>query len=214
MTTLDIETEANRDGAATGDLNLKTMLRLKVVPLFLEDVGYVGWRRVRETKPLPAALNYVDIGSGTQRFGHMREIYLTVDPDTQLEFIGDDDRKVLKAKSNTVAARPANYFIEGSGSTFNRVSFDAPADQAYTVALVWDFHIEFPNMIDAVDLDPYIPREFQWALVDGLQREIFSRRFGQSDDRYMRADSEYQRGVAIARENSEKSRGSKPRYAR
>lgn len=214
MTTAEIESMADPSGAATADLNLKLELRHRVIPEFFEDVGYVAWRRRHITKTLLANGTYVDVTDSTYTFSHIKELYLSPYWTEPLEYIGEDPVEVLKAKANTIAARPTKFFLESSGTRFERVSFDCPSDQTYTVAMTVDIHILWPDNSSSVDLSPYIPPQFQAGLVDGLRKFVYRERFGIGDQRYQEAAESFERWKMRANKSKELARSDKPKFAR
>lgn len=214
MTTAQIEARADPSSVATADLNLKLELRHNVVPDFMEDVGYVSWRRKHISKPLTAAASYVDIIDNTYSFSHMKSVYLEGHWDNPLSYIGEDPIEVLKAKANTVAGKPSSYYLESSGSAFHRVGFNVPADLAYIVWMSFDLHVKWPDDTSSVDLDTYIPSQFQWALVCGLRKFVYRERFGIGDERYQEATAEYERWKSRAKKSPELARTNQFKYAR
>ncbi len=214
MTTAEIESMADPSSVAVADLNLKLELRHRVIPEFFEDVGYVAWRRRHTTKSLLANSTYVDVTDSTYTFAHVKELYLSGYWDKPLTYIGEDPIEVLKAKANTTVGRPSKFFLESSGTRFERVSFDCPADQNYTVALTVDIHILWPDNTSSVDLSPYIPPQFQAALVDGLRRFVYRERSGIGDQRYQEAVNEFERWKVRASKSKESARSEKPKFAR
>ena len=214
MTTAEIESMADPSGVATADLNLKLELRHKVIPEFFEDVGYVVWRRRPVTKTLLANTQYVDLTDSTYTFSHIKELYLSTDFNNPLEYIGEDPVEVLKARTNTTPGKPSKFYLESSGTRLERVSFDCPADQQYTVAATIDIHILWPDNTSSVDLSPYIPPQFHGGLVDGLRRYVYRERFGIGDERYQEAVSEFERWKARAAKSKELARSDKPKFAR
>jgi len=214
VTTAEIESMADPSSAATADLNLKLELRHRVIPEFFEDVGYVAWRRRPYTEALVAGNQYVDAAESTWLFGHIKEAYISPYWTVPLEYIGEDPVEVLKAKANTTPGRPTKFYLESSGTRFERISFDCPADQAYTVALTVDIHIKWPDNTSSVDLDPYIPPQFQAGLVDGLRRFVYRERFGIGDQRFQEAAEAFERWKTRANKSKELARSDKPKFAR
>jgi hypothetical protein len=215
MTTAEIENFADLDGISTAELsgaNLKFVLRHKVVYEFFHDAGYPAWTRRHVARPLAAAAQFVDIDNDD--FRHMKKVALAPDYDTGLPYFGDDESWIMAAKANTTAGKPTGYMLEFDGSLFRRVFFNCPADTAYTVALVYDRMIPFPDDTSSVQLNPYIPADFQWGLVLGLRKQIYMTRFGIQDDRYMSAAQEYGEYIARIAESPNKSTGGRRSYVR
>lgn len=210
MTVTEILTLADPGELATADLDLATALREKVIHEFLADIGYPSWARTFDTKTLVAGNRYVDIT--TETFRQMRNVFIApnYDEDDALLYIGDDDSKVLAAMANTVQQKPTAYYLGFTGSVFERIYFDSPADSNYTVAFV--YYKRIPSA--ASDLDPYIPADVQWPLVEGLRRYLYRERVGIEDRRFIDADQEYGRWISRLTENPEKSSGGKRKYVR
>lgn len=214
MTTAQIEQRADPSGAAVADINLKLELRYNVIPEFLEDVGYVSWRRKHISKVLAAGASFVDVSDSNYSFAHMKQVFLSTDLNNPLRYIGEDPMEVLKAKANTTAGKPEGYYLESDGNDFQRVSFNCPAQQEYTVWMSLDMHIKFPNDTDSIDLDTHIPAQFQWGLVAGLRKTIYRERFGIGDERYQEASDEFEKWKMRARKSPEGARRETAKYAR
>jgi hypothetical protein len=210
MTTAQIETQGDAEGLATADINVQFLLRHKITHEFFFDCGYPSWARKTLTQTLAAGLNYIDVPSRTVR--HIRHVCISPDWGVGLSYIGDDDYKVLAAKANTTAGKPTAFYRDFDGTEFRRVSFNAPADTAYTIGVIYHLTIPFPDDTTSIQLDGYIPNDCQWGLVLGIQREVARRRFGANDPRFPQYDQEYQTFTARISENKEKSSGSRIAY--
>lgn len=189
MTTAQIETHANR-GDVARDFDLGSVLRYQVIPEFLQDVKVCSWRKRYATVTTAAAGRHYVLASD---FAEMREV--TRDGYGDLEYIGEDDQKVLAAENSTTNAKPTAYYIgrnpavSGSGST--HLFLSAPADGVYTIRYGYLYRIVFTDTTTSVDLKQYIPEEYHWGLVDGLKREIYEDRFGLNDPRALKAASNF-----------------------
>jgi hypothetical protein len=214
MTTLEIENLSDPGGLSLADFNKAAVLRHEIIPEFFEDVGYVTWRRLPITEGLAQSRNYVDLTRPNYYISHIRSVYLTDDFDTPLTFIGDDPIKVLKAKVNTTPGRPGGWYIESTGTNFERISFDAIADITYTVAIEADTHIKFEDDTTAVQLDQFIPEFFQWALVEGLRRELYFHRYGVGDQRGATAGQKFNDWKVRAQKSPEMARKHKYKYVK
>lgn len=210
MTITQIIGHADPGDLALADLNLESALRDKVLYEFLHDIGYPSWARGYDTKTLSTGARYVDVTTDT--FRQMRNVFIApnYDEDDGLKYIGDDDSKVLAAMVNTERQKPTAYYLGFTGSKFERIFFDAPADSDYTIAFV--FYKLIPSAVS--DLDPYIPKDTQWPLVEGLKRHLYRERVGVEDRRFIDADQEYNRWIARLMENPEKASGGKRKYVR
>ncbi len=214
MTTTQIATYANGQDLASTDIDLQVLLRRKLVPYFLGRIGYVAWRRKQDTATVTAGSRSFYISDND--FWHMKKLVISGEESKGLTYIGDDEEKVLKAVANGTAAKPTQYYMELSTniSTINwRVIFDSPLDVDRTFAYIYDTNIYFSNDSTSVDLDLYIPTQFQWGLVHLLQAEVYATRFGAGDEsRYQRAMDEAEKFIAMAMESPDLSRGGRPRY--
>jgi hypothetical protein len=206
MTTTQIETYADIGGISSPDINLKVLLRRNVVPAFLSDVGYVSWRRQHATLALSVAggkqYNLAD------DFWQMQS--LTIDPDSSksIQYIGDDPEKVMAAELNTTPGKPTGYYLVRRVTTllFQAVKFNYPPDQDYTARYTYYSTVPFADDTTEVELDKYLPSQFQWALVEGLKKEILFLRFGIGDPRYVAAEQAHRMWIERASENPELAR--------
>lgn len=208
MTTATIAAAADTKGLAGSDMDLQVLLRRNVIPAFLEDVGYVSWRRQAATASVTLGARYVALATN---FWHMKTVGLATEEDTPLNYIGDDQVQILAAEANTTNAKPTGYYMKIHTDGTWRLYFDAPFDVARTVAYTYDTNILFADDTTVVNLDIYIPSQFQWALVEGLKAEIFYDRYGVGDDRFTAAEAKYDKWVQRARNSPELSRGSSRR---
>jgi hypothetical protein len=215
MTTLQIEQYADPQSLKLGDFDIKAQLKLNVIPEFMEDVGYVVWRRRFVTANLGAGLNYLDVPSTTTTFGHLKEVYVPpYDPQDKLAYIGEEPQRILTAKANTTAAKPAEYWMESDGNIFTRIYFQAPADVAYTMGYAYDIHIKFSDVEASVQLNTYIPEQFQWALVEGLKRELYRNRNGVGDPSFVSAAQAFEAWKQRAKKSPELAQKRRYLYAR
>lgn len=216
MLTSAVESNAASGDLSSPDVNLLVLLRRNVIPAFLSDVGYVSWRRKTSS--------FTCLTDGTQSYDLPDDFWqlqvvtlgLTDDDMTDVTYIGDDAPLVLLAEAATDQAKPTGYYLtrRTTSLVFKKLKFNCPPDQAYVCRYSYYSGIEFTDDTTAVDLDKYIPAQFQWTLVEGLKRELYKVRYGQGDDRYTSADDEYQRWLARAIGNPELSHRSAVAYVR
>ena len=197
MTTDQIEVAANRGDIATGDMNLKQILRRAVVPMFLEGVGRVGWRRVNYTfNTVIGTAAYTLPTDFLEAYG----VYLPSNFDHTLKFIGEDPDRVARAEANATNAPPTGYYILNAAGTaaWKQLKFDAPCDAVYAMRLSYYRFGYFADDSTSVDMAFTIPEQYHWALVDGLRAEIFLDRFGQGDPRFVASDQKFQKWIGTA----------------
>jgi hypothetical protein len=215
MTTLEIEQKADPQSLKLADFNIKSELKMNVIPEFMEDVGYVSWRRRFVTATLAAGVNYLDVPSTSTTFGHIKEVYVPpYEEKDKLSYIGEEPRKVLTAKANTTAAKPAEYWMESDGNFYTRIYFQAPADVAYVMGYAYDIHILFSDENASVELDPFIPPQFQWALVEGLRRELYRARNGVGDTSFQIAAQNFETWKMRAKKSPDLAQKRRYVYAR
>jgi hypothetical protein len=207
-----IEQYANIADLSSPDINLKVLLRRNVVPAFMADVGYVSWRRTATTIPLIAGTSAYDLPDD---FWMMQ--VLTLDPsDAPLQYIGDDPEKVLSAERNVTAGKPGGYYLvrRTTSLVYKKLKFNAPADTGYTARYTYYTGPNFVDDTTDVEMDKYIPNQFQWALVEGLKKEIMFVRFGIGDSRYVASERAYGMWIERAIENPELARRTAASFAR
>lgn len=183
MTTAQVEFYADPQKIGN-DLWTRAILRRKVVPEFLEGVGKVGWRRKTFLAMLNPTVQSIDL---PMDFGKVDEVTLWATSGSPpppngpcpipLHYIGDDGVMRLAAEeASTVFQAPTGYWIDRTQTSPNRyatVKFSYPADQQYRVRLIYYLEINFPDDRTPLELDNFIPTQFQWAFVHGLKAEIY-----------------------------------------
>lgn len=203
MTDVDVLNFADTEQLAQPDTPLQPILRRKVVPGYLADVGYAGWRRIYGSASIAPGGRTVQLPSD---FWELRECKIALPGASTagippLRYIGSIPGEVIDSESNTFLSVPTGYYLTHSAATpalYNVLRLDAPADQAYTLYYIYFNGIFFADDTAPYDFSNFIPVQFQWALVEGLRKELFYRRFGQQDARFQAAQQEYQRFVAIS----------------
>lgn len=215
MLTSSIETYAATGDLSSPDIDLKVMLRRNVVPAFLSDVGYPSWRRKPATFNCVASTQSYDLPDDFWQMQVVNIVLGTDDP-SDVPYIGDDPQKVLLAEAATTLGKPGAYYLTRRTTTylFKKLKFDVPPDAAYVCRYSYYSGIEFTDDTTAVELDKYIPAQFQWALVEGLKREIMFIRFGIGDSRYQASDNAYQAWVTRAAGSPELARRNTVHYSR
>lgn len=195
-----VETLANRGDLATADFQIGATLRFGVIPEFLTDVARVGWRKRTVSLTLPQGAREVAL---PRDFGDMGGIWIPPiqDPsDPGLIYFGESDVEVANAEETTDPGAPAGYYLPmaSSGDLSHRaVRVDRPADRNYSLRSVYFWKIPFENdQDDSIDLDLYIPSQYQWALVDLLRAKIIDDRYSEGDPRYQAAMDSYNKWVS------------------
>jgi hypothetical protein len=214
MLTSLIEQYANIADIASPDINLKVLLRRNVVPAFMADVGYVSWRRVVAALPL---LNASGAGYDLpDDFWMMQVLAIAPGFSQPLQYIGDDPEKVMAAEDNTTPGKPGAYYLVRRTTTnvFKKLKFNCVPDVAYTARYTYYSGPVFTDDTTDVEMDKYIPNQFQWALVEGLKKEILWVRFGIGDPRYVQAEQAYGMWIERAKENPELARRTAASFVR
>jgi len=200
MTTLEIETQANR-GDVARDMSIATILRYQVIPEFLEDVKYCAWRKKWATVTTAAGTRSYALATD---IAELREVHRV--GYGEMEYIGADAAKVFAAESATDNEEPTGYYLGRDGVTpaaFTVLYLNGPADAVHTLRYNYLYRIPFTDTTTAVDLKLYIPEQFHWGLVEGLKKEIYEDRFGLSDPRAMKAAQQFEAWKARALANTE-----------
>lgn len=209
MTTAQIESNADPKGLAGTYFDLKVVLRRNVVPKFLADVGYCAWRFKFATISLAASARYISISDGD--FWHMKHVVIKGYEASPLTYIGDDMKHVLTAESATITGTPEGYYLKLHTDGTWRVFFDVPSNATRDIVIAYDTNIPFSDDTTSINLDQYIPKQFHWALVCGLQMKLYEDRLGIEDQRYATSKQEYGEWIARASESPNLSRGSSAR---
>lgn len=199
MTTGEIETLANPGMLANSDSDVKSILRFNIIPDFLDAVGDVAMNR--KTGSVTTEVGVKDYALPDD-FLRMRMVKpaLSSYGVGELKYRGSDEQYQIKYANTTENNKPDGYVIVADADgELKTIRFSCPADAEYTFNYTYTKTVPFKNDADDVDLDAYIPRELQWALVEGLKAEIFFDRFGEGDSRYITATQKYDRWVSKAK---------------
>jgi hypothetical protein len=186
MTTSQIENAANRGDLASADFQIGLVLRYKAIPLFLEDVGRIGWRRRTASVQISPSTRSATLPSD---FFEASSVWVAPVDDLgdPLKYIGETDRLVAQALDRTTGGRPEGFYLSGSS-----IYSDRPADKTYSLRVVYFYQIPFSNQSEDIDLSAWIPGQYHWALVELLRRELFFDRYGDQDPRFSTSAQLYQ----------------------
>jgi hypothetical protein len=205
LTLNDIEVSANRGNIANGGFNIRRVLRFEVVPEFYRRIGDVRWLRRNNTITTTAGDREYDL---PRDFRSMIAVYrssaATGEKPGELRYIGEDPALVAQAELNTQPGPPSGFWIvkHSTEETFRALKLDAPPDQAYTMPYVYRSRLVFANENDNIDLDRYIPEDYQQGLIYGLRAEIYLDRFSQNDPRYGVALNKFAEVIEQAKEGA------------
>ncbi len=210
MTTSLVIQQANIDGIATPELDLEILLRLSVIPKFLSDVGYTSWRRTIHNATIDAGLSQITLPVNA---GHIKKLMIGPDFTKEVEYAGDTTLDALAIDITDTGAPTKYYFVTAAGG--NLIQLNSTLSEETNFRLMYDVSGIFGrDLTTNVDLDNYIPEQWQWALVEGLKEEIYDRRFGAGDKRAERAASKYAGWVARASESREMTHPRREIYVR
>jgi hypothetical protein len=202
MTTATIESIANRESLAGADWNVGRELREKVIPKFLLDVaeivGKTSWLRKRASISVVASSTDrdYDLPANFDRMDGNARLSTAAGTEYQLKYIGEDAEAVNRMEASTEQARPTGFDILTGETNAWAVRFNTYPDDAYTMRYVYYYRIPFTDYTTSVDMDDYIPAQFQYALVHALRAEILGDRFGIDDPRYGKERQDYQEFVS------------------
>ena len=181
-----IEAMAGKGNIATGAFNVRNTLRFEVIPEFYRHVGDVTWLRRGTT---------ITVVPGERTFRLPRDFRSVISAggkERPLCYIGEDPVLVARAEAQQTASCPRGYYIvKDAECKWRAIKFDAPSDMEYLVPLVYRSRLSFGNDADEVELDEFIPEDYQQALLQGLKAEIYLDRYGQGDERYKTAAARF-----------------------
>jgi hypothetical protein len=207
VTTTEIAGYANEEGHIIGasDMNLQVRLRRKVIPMFYLDVGQCGWRNLIATIAVTANTRQYDLPID---FVKMQDapIYAIGEDTYSLAYIGENTREVALAEANTTLENPAGYWITRNGANpnaYRAIRLSRLPETNFTLVYPYLSAVRFADNATEIELDNYIPPEYQWALVEGLKKEIFANRIAVDDPRVVTASNEYDKFIERAQENRE-----------
>lgn len=189
MTTSDILTLAGSGGLGSPDLDLEMVLRQIVVPKFLldvdQEVGDTYWRRKTTTISVTSSAQDYDLPTD---FDHAKAIQPYDSENIEydgLKYVGEDPRQVIIADSATSSnvGRPTGYYIITGSSAPFAIRLNTYPDTSYTLHVLYYWRFNFANNATEVDLDSYIPVQFQGSLVHLMRSQIYADRYGAGDKR-------------------------------
>lgn len=197
MTTTQIVSYANEEGLVVGssDMNLEVRLRHKVIPKWEMDVGECAWRRKNTTISVLANTRGYDLPSD---FGKMLEVPVLVDAagvKTAVHYAGEDAVAMGLGDGDTIPGSPSLYWfvrVTGPPTELRALRFNKIPSQAFTLRYTYLSEIQFADETTAVELRNYIPKRFEWALVEALRIEIYAGRIAINDPRISIAQNSYQ----------------------
>lgn len=196
MTDQEICSLANKGEIATADFDIGKTFRTMVVPKFLLDVdlivGVVHWRRAVWNQAITSASRNYDLPDDWERFEKLKLKTAAGLEDNPLSYIGEDDDAVLQAEASTTQAKPSSYYVVAGDPKRWAIRLGQTPDAVYSVLGIYYRTVPFPAATeDGLDLDPYIPAQYQAAPVLLTRAQIFLDRYGFGDGRYTAAMSEY-----------------------
>jgi hypothetical protein len=229
MTTAAIEELADWEQHGGVAYPAKKVLRLKVIPKYLQDVGLVGWRRFTEVIPIGPGDRYTVLPAA---MGTINDVRIG---DTKLTYIGDNPAALNTILSQTsIVSVPRVYWVEFyqkpvldaqdivpteftddtiAGPNGQRLlKIGTPSDRAYDMMVNGWQSPKFTDFTTAVNLDAFIPYDLQWGLIEGLKCEILKDRLGVGDPRSVNARAEYEGYVRQAKEYRDASAEETPRH--
>lgn len=191
-----IEQLSNKGNLATGAFNLRSTLRFEIIPEFYRRISDATWlRRYGILSVVPPTRVY-DL---PRDFRSM----ITVGGDPGLRYIGEDPNLIVGAELNTTASAAKGYYIVQSSETkWRAIKFDAIPDMNYSIPYTYRSRLVFHNDADDLELDEYIPEDYQQALIYGLRRDIYLDRFGQLDQRFQVAANKFEQVIEEAKEEA------------
>lgn len=218
MTTDQIAARANSGRIATPDMDLQLMLRGEVIPAFLEDVGFVAWRRITHDAEILADEYLLNLPINVS---HIRAAYMGPNYTSEIKYVGD--REDLRAIfQTTTTGIPTEYSLQTGigamvlgGAPGWTMVFNCPFSEDRTVRVIcYVGSLSGDDYVTPYELDNLIPRHAQPALINGLRRLIYRERYGTGDRRFQMEDEEYARWIARLSEQSESVPSTRVVYVR
>lgn len=197
MTLSQIEQLANKGNLAQGAFNIRATLRFIVIPEFYRRISDVTWLRRHRTLSVVNPTRQYDLPLD------FRSMISVGSQDYPLQYIGEDPSLVAEAELATTPARPRGYWIvQDTDSKWRAIRLSTIPDIAYSVPYTYRSRLYFLNDADDVQLDEYIPEDYQPALIEGLKAQMYLDRFGQQDTRYQVAAGKFMEIIEDAKEGA------------
>lgn len=173
---------------AAPSLDLAQVLVMKVLPEFLLAVGSASWRRPVVAFPILPSVRTYDLPADCDT---VRLLQRTQD-DT-LTCIGENPGLIAQSLMDTTPAAPSGYWTVMPGTSARMaVQLNSIPASGETLYLSYDRGVYWDPTAGDLDLDPYVPLNLQWGLVEGLKAVLYLERFGQDDGRYQVAAAQFE----------------------
>jgi len=226
MTLQDLANRVDRNGSSRADYQVVDVLKHEVMPRFFGDidtaVGDVFWRRLSNDTitTLPALHRY----PLPKNFKVMASIGIR-GSNCALQYIGNDARMIQRYAAThalDVRSPPAAYWIDmpvmplDSDDPLNyqyELVLSTKPDAICTLDLVYYTTPDLRDKPDEIELDKYIPFEYQHALIALSRADLLSDRNGGDDPGVTSQMAVYNNWLAGLKQKKWAGRQQVPRFA-
>lgn len=204
MTTAQLIAEVSYGDLGVGGISLERRLRRIIIPQYLSDidriVGKPYWRKGIWTQAVVANTRSYALPNDFKRFQKLA-VYDASDPAiggfVEIVYRGEFSDDILMAETggaddpadNNI---PLGYYIQGDDSALPKLWFTKTPTSNFTVKGQYDKKIYFADDTTSVDLNPYIPEDWQGGLIHALEYTLAVTRYGMGDKRADMYKREYQ----------------------
>jgi hypothetical protein len=227
MTLEDLAARVDRNGSSRADYQVIDVLRNEVIPRFFGDidtaVGDMFWRRM--------ANEAIAIGPGINRYPLPKDFRVMASVGIRgagcaLQYIGNDARMMQRyaaVQAQDVRSAPTAYWVEMPVVPIDDIGdpllyqyelvLSTRPDALYALDLVYYTTPDLREKSDMVELDKYIPFEYQHALISLARADLYGDRHGGDDPMVSREMTIYNNWLAGLKSKKSAGRQQVPRFA-
>lgn len=204
MTTSELIAEVSYGDLGIGGISLERRLRRIIIPKYLSDidrmVGKPYWRKGVWTQAVTSGTRSYTLPTNFKRFQKLA-VYDATDPAiggfVEIVYRGEFSDDILMAETGGAddpadSDIPLGYYIQGDDSAAPKLWFTKTPTSNFTVKGQYDKKIYFADDTTAVDLNPFIPEDWQGGLLHALEYTLAVARYGMGDKRADMHKRDYQ----------------------
>ena len=195
MTTAQLIAEASYGDLGVGGISLERRLRRVIIPRYLSDidriVGKPYWRKGVLTLNVVANTRSYALPNDFKRTQKLA-VYDASDPAiggfVEIVYRGEFADDILMAETGGADDPadndiPLGFYIQGDDTAVPKLWFTKTPVSNFTAKGQYDKKIYFADDTSIVDLNPFIPEDWQGGLIHALEYTLAVARYGMGDKR-------------------------------
>lgn len=207
MTTAQLIAEVTYGDLGIGGISLERRLRRIIIPQYLSDidriVGKPHWRKGVLTLTVVANTRSYSLPNDFKRMQKLA-VYDADDPAiggfVEIAYRGEFSDDILMAETGGAddpadSDIPLGYYIQGDDVAVPKLWFTKTPTSNFSAKGQYDKRIYFADDTTSVELDPFIPNDWQGGLIYALESELALARYGMGDKRVDLYQQKYERFI-------------------